>query len=241
MKLSHRVNFLCLKTMIKTKHYFVEINLRKKKWLISCSYNLHLQFIDKHLTHIGKGLDSLSSKYEDHILMGEFNAELSNNFIDSFCGSYSLKNLIKKPTCFKNPDNATCIDLILTNRQKSFQNSTIIETGLSDFHKLTVTVLKSYSKKRKPKELIHRDFKNFSNQQFRTELVKELNENTVGASQFELFQTISLGLLNKFEPLKKNTLRNNRSSFITKEVQKAIMNRLRLRNKFPNTKSQECK
>ena len=52
--------------------------------------------------------------------------------------------------------------------------------GRSDFKKLN------------PKELIYGDFKNFSNQQFRTELVKELNDNNVGASQFELFQTISL-------------------------------------------------
>ena len=41
------------------EHFFVEINLRKKKSLISCSYNPHLQFTDKHLTRIGKGLDSL--------------------------------------------------------------------------------------------------------------------------------------------------------------------------------------
>ena len=71
--------------------------------------------------------------------MSDFNARLSNNFADSFCGSYRLKSLIKNPTCFKGPDNPTCIDLILTNRQKYFQNSTIKETGLSDFHKLTVT------------------------------------------------------------------------------------------------------
>ena len=116
------------------------------------------------MTHIGKGLDSLSSKYYDFVLIGDFNADLSNNFVDSFCGSYSLKSLIKKPTCFKNPDHPISIDLILTNRQKGFQNSTIIETGLFDFHKHTVTVLKSYLKKLKAKELIYRDFKNFSNQ-----------------------------------------------------------------------------
>ena len=75
------------------EHFFVEVNFRKKKWLISSSYNPYLQLIDKHLTHIGKGLDSLSSKYDDYILMGDFNAELSNNFVDSFCGSCSLKNL----------------------------------------------------------------------------------------------------------------------------------------------------
>ena len=79
----------------------------RKKWLISCSYNPHLQFIDKYLTRIGKGLDNLSSQYDDFILMSDFNADLSNNFVDSFCGSYSLKNFNKKPTCFKSPDHPT--------------------------------------------------------------------------------------------------------------------------------------
>ena len=83
--------------------------------------------------------------------------------------------------------------------------------------------------------------KNFSNQQFRIELVLYKNENNVGASQFELFQTITIGLLNKLAPSKKKTLRNNQSSFITKEVRKAIMTRSRLRNKFLRTKSQEYK
>ena len=66
------------------EHFFIEINLRKKKWLIPCPYNAHLQFIDKHLTHIGKALNSLSNKYDDFILMGDFNADLLNNFVDSF-------------------------------------------------------------------------------------------------------------------------------------------------------------
>ena len=90
-------------------------------------------------------------------------------------------------------------------------------------------------------ELIYRDFKNFFNQQFRTELVKELNDTNVAAIQFELFQTISIGLVNTLAPSKKKTLRNNRSSYITKEVRKAIMTRSRLRNKFLKPKSQECK
>ena len=94
--------------------------------------------------------------------MRDFNTELSNNFVERFCGTYSIKSLIEKPTCFKDPDNPTCIDLILITRKKCFQNSTIIEIGLSDFRKLTVTILKSYFKKLKPKEFIYGDFKKFS-------------------------------------------------------------------------------
>ena len=51
---------------------------------------------------------------------------------------------------------------------------------------------------------------------------------------------MSLKRLNKSAPSKKS-LRNNQSSFITKEVRKAIMTRSRLDNKFLKTKFQECK
>ena len=63
---------------------------------------------------------------------------------------FNFKNLVKDPTCYKNPDNPSCIDLILTNRQNSCQDTRVIETGLSDFHKLTATVLKTSFKKKPP-------------------------------------------------------------------------------------------
>ena len=64
--------------------------------------------------------------------------------ISEFLNLYSLKNLVKQNTCFKNPDKPTCTDLILTNCPCSFQNTDPLETGLSDFHKLTFTVLKQH-------------------------------------------------------------------------------------------------
>ena len=68
--------------------------------------------------------------------------DLSNSYLKCFCSDYNLSSLIKAPTCYKNPDNPRCIDLILTNSPNSFQNSSVVDTGLSDFHKMTVTVLK---------------------------------------------------------------------------------------------------
>ena len=43
----------------------------------------------------------------------------------------------------KNPNNSPCIDFFLTDTIKSFQETQVIETGLSDFHKLVVTVLQT--------------------------------------------------------------------------------------------------
>ena len=77
------------------------------------------------------------------ILIGDFNVEINQPSMKSFCDSYTLTSLIKEPTCYKNLQNPSCIDLILTNSPYSFQNSYVVETGLSDFHKMTVTVMKT--------------------------------------------------------------------------------------------------
>ena len=52
---------------------------------------------------------------------------------------------------------------MLTNMQRSFQNSCVIVTGLLDFHKMTVTVLRSYSLKVEPKIIMYQDYKKFPN------------------------------------------------------------------------------
>ena len=64
--------------------------------------------------------------------------EQLKNFLDL----YSLKNLVHEPTCYKS-QTAKCIDFVLTNRNRSVQQTTTIETGLSDFHKMVVSVLKT--------------------------------------------------------------------------------------------------
>ena len=60
----------------------------------------------------------------------------------AFCDNYNFTSLIKQPTCYKNPNNPACIDLILSNTPRSFQSTCVIETGLSDFHLITLTVMK---------------------------------------------------------------------------------------------------
>ena len=77
------------------------------------------------------------SKYENLLLLRDFNSEMSENGMKDFSENYDLKNLIKNPT-FKSIENPTLIDVILTNKWRSFQNSTVIGTGLSDHHKLTI-------------------------------------------------------------------------------------------------------
>ena len=96
--------------------------------------------------------------------MGDFNDGTNYVTMKNFCQIYSCKNIVKDPTCFENPINPTCIDLIITNRPKSFQESEVIKTGLSDFHKTSLKVMKVFYNKEKPKVIQYRKYKGFSNE-----------------------------------------------------------------------------
>ena len=62
------------------KEYFlVELNLRKQKWLIICNYNPHKTSIKGHLECIIKEIDSHSSKYDNFLLLGDFNSKSIRN------------------------------------------------------------------------------------------------------------------------------------------------------------------
>ena len=50
---------------------------------------------------------------------------------------------------------------MLTNNRSSFMKTSTVCTGLSDFHQLVVTVLKSTLINDQPKEIIYRDYKKF--------------------------------------------------------------------------------
>ena len=148
-------------TSFNIEGIFLEINLRKSKWLLFGGYNPSKSFITDFLKQLGTSLDIYLSKYDNVLLLGDFNSESIEPAMVDFEKIYNLKNLIKEPTCFKNPSNPSSIDVILSNRCKRFFSSMAIETGLSDHHKLTITSLKQYFPKQKPIIIHFRDYSNF--------------------------------------------------------------------------------
>ena len=171
-------------------------------------------------------------KYDNFLLLGDFNSEMSEDAMKDFCDTYCLSNMIKEPTCFKNILNPSSIDLILTNRSRMFQNSIAIETGLSDHHKLTITVMRSLFKKQAPIIISYRDYKHFNHDLFRNELLRDLYNWNSGKINYDTFEKIIIRLFNQHAPLKEKFVRANNSPFMNKTLSKAVMTRSRLRNKF---------
>ena len=140
--------------------------------------------------------------------------------------------MIKERTCFKNPSNPTLIDVILTNRPSSFQDSHVIETGLSDHHKMIITVLRAFFQKQTPITVKYRDYKKFDQSLFRYNLLKKLNDVNEGKVDYETFERVFIALLDLHAPMKEKYMRANKSPFMNKSLHKAVMTRSRLRNKF---------
>ena len=152
------------------------------------------------------------------LLLGDFNAEVKNNFLKEICDLYGMKSLIRVPTCYKKQTYPTCIDLMLTNSNRSFQNSCAIETGLSDFHKMIATVLKICFQKREAKVINYRDCRNFSNEEFRPQVLKDILKTTQSGDivSYESFLSIFQQALDSRAPKKQKYVRSNHSPFINK-------------------------
>ena len=84
---------------------FIELNLQNTKILMNCSYNPHNLEIKKRLTALTNSLDLYPSKYEKILIFGDFNVEIEEANMKSFCENYNLESLTKQPTCYKNPKN----------------------------------------------------------------------------------------------------------------------------------------
>ena len=110
---------------------------------IRCQLEFYCQ-IEFYLENLNRSVALYSSHYENFVIMEDFTVEANDSVISVFSDIYDLKSLTKEPTCYKNPSKSSCIDHILTNKPRSIQRSCVIETGLSDFGKVTVTVMKTF-------------------------------------------------------------------------------------------------
>ena len=210
---------------------FLEINLRKTKWLLFGGYNPKKSNIDTFLGYVGEVLDYYMQYLDNFLLLGDFNAEINEKPMSAFCDTYNLKNIVTGPTCFKNPTNPSSVDLILTNKYRSFTDNINLESGLSDFHLLTTCTMRSVFPKQSPIRLTYRSYKKFDNILFR----KDLEYNLLCLSEYpryEEFESIFIEVLNKHAPLKEKFVRANNSPFMNKALTKAIMERSKLKNIF---------
>ena len=102
-------------------------------------------------------------KYENLIVMGDFHIDIKTSNSDkdkleNFSDLFNLTNLVHSETCFMK-NSTFIIDLILTNKPLHFQKMHVVETGLSEYHKIILTFFKACSLKLRTKVIYYRSYK----------------------------------------------------------------------------------
>ena len=148
--------------------------------------------------------------------------------------SFSLTKLVTDSACFKS-NKGTLIDLMLTNKAKSFYKSHSFVTGLSDCHKLIVSILRTSFQKLPPKFLIYRNQKNFHESNFLRDLDLRLIHGQLYKNcenPYTKLSEIFSEVLNYHVPLKQKSVRRNHAPFMTRELSKAIMTKSKVKNSY---------
>ena len=101
------------------------------------------------------------------MVIEDLNAEVNQECMKHFFETDDLNSLIKVPTCYKNPEKPSCIDLLLVNRTKSL--------SAVDQISIRLTVMKTTFEKRKPRATYFRNWNEICNEKFRTKLLTKLS------------------------------------------------------------------
>ena len=170
------------------------------------------------MINLSKIIDRNSSRYEKYLCIGDYNSETSETALRNFCDLYKMKNLVRDPTCFKNPNNPSCINLFLTNCSRSFQDTHIIQTGLTNFHKMNLTVLKMYFTKQKHETIFYRNYKKIDNLKFKEALNRELMKHCLNDIDYENFHEVVLSILKAKLVRENKTFWRNIASLFSNKI-----------------------
>ena len=171
--------------------------------MLDCSCNPHKNNIRNHLRTLCDFLDSHSLTYKKVLILDDFNVEVDDQSIKTFCDSYSLTSLIKQPTCHKNPLHPKCIDLILTNEPQNFRTTCVANRNRSiRFPFKDINCNEKSFKKLKPRVINCRSYKHFSNEIFRKSLLQKLSQQALVNNDygFKKFCNITHKTLDKYAP-----------------------------------------
>ena len=79
---------------------FIELNLRKVKWLLFSTYDPPSQSDDYYFSHVSNRIDAFNSTYDRFLFVGDFNVEDSQETLFNFLENHNAANIVKEKTLF---------------------------------------------------------------------------------------------------------------------------------------------
>ena len=124
--------------------------------------------------------------------------------------------------------------LILYSQKYGLQKTGTWDTGLSDFHHLIYTQLKSRYSRLPPRKINYRCYNHFVENNFLTDLSLQITSSKI--DEIESFGDKFVTVLDRNAPRKTRMVRGNEKPHVNRTLWKAIRERSRLRNIYFRTK-----
>ena len=221
----------------------LEISLQKEKVFFLLLYkppNVN----DCHLVNvISNVIDRCIIISKSFYLIGDFNVDLSKipNSLTSLFDAYDLKNVITKPTCFKNVNNPSLLDGVITNSPLRLLTHFNLCIGISDCHNLVGGITRMNAPKIIPRKIVYRSFKSFDDVEFNNDLsrtpfhVCEIFDDP--SDQLWFHNKLLTEVIELHAPLKNKTVKIKQLPYMNSVLRKAINVKAMLKRKFHRFKT----
>ena len=154
----------------------LETTMNNRKWAVIGVYRPPSVENKLFTDVITKGLDKISVHYDNVMLTGDLNydclSESKCSTLNDLCDIFSMKNLIKSPTCYMKNCIPSLVDVILTNQPQYCFNAINFGCGISDWHNMIGIVVKGATARNEKLKMKYRSFKHFDAAQFSTDVSK---------------------------------------------------------------------
>ena len=168
------------------------------------------------------------------ILLGDLNCDFSKvpqdfctRKLQTLCSLYQLTQIINEPTRVTET-TSSLIDVILTNTPENISTSGVLHIGVSD-HSLVYTIRKFKLSTFRPTVKEVRDFKHFSDSQFRSDLSQVQWDSILRYDDpntcWIVWKSIFHEILNKHAPLRHRRTKANPVPWITPTIKKLMRER----------------
>ena len=222
----------------------IEGEINKTKVLVGVLYKPPKVKYDI-LENVLEELAFLTTKYEHTILMGDFNINMLQKdkpayryLLNAFIQPLQLTQLIKDPT-FNKEKSESLLDLMLVTSPNNVKISGVVDFLGVNQHCLIYMAYGLQRSKTKPQYIKRRDFRNFNEEQFCTDMENAPWGNIYSAEENEIdlqvnfLENIFTGIIEKNAPMRVIKIRKPKpTQWINDEIIQAMDNRDKYKAKY---------
>ena len=233
--------------LVQPEIMFVEVKVGMVKVAVGTCYKSPLVPYTV-FAGIHENIHFITSKYEHHTILGDFNIDhlkdnssSLKNFNSYFTEPFALSQVIDKPTRIANTvsgRSSTLIDLILVGNRENVKVHGVIDTpGISD-HSLVCMAYTIKKPKFKAKMLTRRDFRNFNEINFSRDMEMAPWGNILAVADDDvdnkvtIFESIYNDIINKHAPFRTFRVTRPASPWLNDNIKKLMDTRDKYKNKF---------